>query len=71
MLDQKSQIRSDETLLTNYIQLNSKLFLSWVNKDRFNLNVWLGYLKSYLNIYRFVTNQKKYFLLVHIVYYYF
>lgn len=63
-MEQRTQIKNDETLLSNYVQLNSKILLSWFKNDRFNKEIWFRYLKFYLNIYKFVNYEKKFFLLV-------
>ena len=67
-MEQRMQIKNSETNLSNYIQLNSKLFFLWIGSQKLSLVFWSKYLNFYLTIYKFSLNDKKLSLLVNKIY---
>jgi len=63
-MEQRIQIKNDEATLSNYIQINSKLFFLWIGKQKLSIVLWTKYLNFYLAIYKLSCNDKKLLLLV-------
>lgn len=66
-MEQRIEIKNDETNLSNFIQLNSKLFFLWIGSKKLSVGLWGKYLNFYLGIYHFSSKNKKFELLVNLL----